>query len=530
MKNGQRLLITALVAVVLVVALVLPYSGRQSAMAGSGGIIYVDSDATGLNSGASWKHAFNDLQDALNEAEPLDQIWVAAGIYKPSHEFIPGDPRSASFQMVNGVAIYGGFAPGAGVTKFEDRDWVAHETVLSGDLGTAGDPSDNSYHVWYHPEDLELDSSAVLDGFIITGGNADLVGYPHGLCGGGVLSVGLSPNWRNITFLNNSAVYGGAMWVGAPFPEEVTVILTNVAFVSNSAVEGGSVYISAELPALAGGIIFTNCIFWSNVAERGGGVAITWGEEDADTPPIRFTNCTFNSNQAASGGGAYVSEESKGLGWFMVTNSILFGDTGDEIYVEDGASPPIVTYSDVEGGYEGAYNIDEEPGFVDPDAGDLHLQPYSLCIDEGDNDATGLPDYDFEGDERVLEGDGDGWPVVDMGADEYSIPTLQVEIDVTPDIVNNVIRVRPWVMVDVAILSADEFDATTVESDTVLFAGAPARVVEVEDVDGDGVDDLLVYFYATEMVDLDEDSTEATLTGQTEGGVLIEGTDDVKVR
>ncbi|NIV37024.1 MAG: T9SS C-terminal target domain-containing protein, partial [Anaerolineae bacterium] len=110
------------------------------------------------------------------------------------------------------------------------------ETVLSGDIGTPGDPGDNAYHVLYHPEELALDSSAVLDGFTITGGKADLVDYPGGVCGGGMYNDHSSPTLNNITFVDNSAENGGAVWVSAPYPEEATMALNNVSFVGNSAI------------------------------------------------------------------------------------------------------------------------------------------------------------------------------------------------------------------------------------------------------------------------------------------------------
>ncbi len=107
---------------------------------------------------------------------------------------------------------------------------------------------------------------------------------------------------------------------------------------------------------------------------------------------------------------------------------------------------------------------------------------------------------------------------------------IKVEIDVTPDIANNVIRVRPWVKVEVAILTTLEFDTAHVDAETVVIAGAPAMFPVFQDVDFDGDQDLVLLFAADEMDELDRDSTKATLTGETIYGVQIEGTDKVKVR
>jgi hypothetical protein len=54
----------------------------------------------------------------------------------------------------------------------------------------------------------------------------------------------------------------------------------------------------------------------------------------------------------------------------------------------------------------------------DPANWDLHLWSVSPCIDEG-TDSVVLPDSDFEGDPRIIDGDSDGTAIVDMGADEY---------------------------------------------------------------------------------------------------------------
>jgi len=108
-----------------------------------------------------------------------------------------------------------------------------------------------------------------------------------------------------------------------------------------------------------------------------------------------------------------------------VTNCILWGDNPDEIFNVEGSTPS-VTYSNIQGGYPGEGNIDLDPLFVNVTTGDFHLQQGSPCIDAGTNGAPELPDTDFEGDPRVVDGDNDGTATVDMGADEY-IPPVGID-------------------------------------------------------------------------------------------------------
>src|SRR5215216_536112 len=104
-------------------------------------IYHVKSDAAGANDGTSWTDAFTSLQSALAAALTGDEIWVAAGTYKPT----PGTNRTISFGLKNGVAVYGGFA-GTESARGQ-RDPAANISILSGDIGLPGDNSDNSYHV-----------------------------------------------------------------------------------------------------------------------------------------------------------------------------------------------------------------------------------------------------------------------------------------------------------------------------------------------------------------------------------------------
>ncbi|MHC4474468.1 MAG: right-handed parallel beta-helix repeat-containing protein [Planctomycetota bacterium] len=111
--------------------------GIHSATA-AGRPIYVDANAPPAGDGASWATAFKYLQDALADAnsnpDPND-IWVAAGVYTPDSNAAEADgtgDRAATFQLINGVGIYGGFA--GGESSLDERDWETNETILSGDL------------------------------------------------------------------------------------------------------------------------------------------------------------------------------------------------------------------------------------------------------------------------------------------------------------------------------------------------------------------------------------------------------------
>jgi hypothetical protein len=103
-----------------------------------------------------------------------------------------------------------------------------------------------------------------------------------------------------------------------------------------------------------------------------------------------------------------------------------------------------------------------------------------------------------------------------------------VMIDIKPGSDPNSINLKSKGVVPVAVLTTDDFDASTVDPVTVVFAGASPLRWTMEDVDGDGDMDLLFHF-KTQELNLTETSTEATLTGSTFGGQPIEGTDTVNI-
>ncbi len=445
----------------------LIFTGR-SALADT---IHVDTNATGAaHDGSSWCEAYLNLQDALVAAAvpggSVDEIRVAGGVYKPDQGGgqLSAD-REATFQMISGVTIAGGYA-GCGAPDPNKRDIAGYQTILSGDLTgddvvvavedlfTEATRAENSYHV---VTGSGTDETALLDGFIITGGHASEIGSPHTRGGGMYISKG-APTVTNCTFRGNMAAhYGGGMEVsnhGTPTVSHCTFIgnssynsgggmsnwssnttvtdctfignaaragsglsnftsnpvVTNCTFIGNSSrntyAAGGGMINTASRPTVVnctfdgnraanGGGMYneftssptiTLCMFTGNVAVQEGGGMINW--ESSPT----LTQCTFNGNSAGTGGGGmYNYDRSRPV----LTNCILWGDVPSEI--GNSESSPTVSYSNIQGGWQGVGNIDADPLFVPGPAGCFYLSQLSAgqaedspCVDAGNDTAANL--------------------------------------------------------------------------------------------------------------------------------------------
>ncbi|MGB2807935.1 MAG: right-handed parallel beta-helix repeat-containing protein [Sedimentisphaerales bacterium] len=301
------------------------------------------------------------IQAAIEDANNGDEIEVAPGTYNEAVNF-------------NGKAIRLYSSGGQDITTID---------------GTG------NYHVVQCVNGE--DANTILEGFTITGGNAN--GIDAFNQGGGMYNHDSSSTVKNCTFTANSAGYGGGMLNDGSSPT-----VTDCTFIDNTATNfgGGMENYNGGSPTV------TNCLFSGNTAEDGGGMI-----NNGCSPTV--TNCTFSGNTASTaGGGMYNYTNSSPT----VTNCILWGNTPDEIFNNGGSAT--VNYSDVEGGWGGTGNIDADPLFVNAAGSDLRLSSSaSPCVDAGNNSVPGLPATDLVGNPRVWDGDGDGNSVVDMGSYEF---------------------------------------------------------------------------------------------------------------
>jgi hypothetical protein len=298
---GRRIL-SCLLPMILSIVCAYPVSAR---------IILVDDSAQGNNTGTDWANAFTDLQTALAEAQAGDDIWVAAGTYKPA----ASTDRTVSFVLKSGVNVFGGFAGTEDPAAFDpiDRDLVANATTLSGDIGNPGISDDNSYHVVIAAVD------SYLDGFTILGGNAD--GPWPDDCGGGVLNLdGARSFLRRCVFFENFAIYGGGIFLD----NADDVVIEDCRIEGNYAsLSGGGIFAADFFPIPAAAVYLTNNLIYRNHAgQNGGGIAAIRSVR------LDVSFCTIVENYACidylfcegTGGGVYSADYSQ----VEIVNSILW--------------------------------------------------------------------------------------------------------------------------------------------------------------------------------------------------------------
>jgi hypothetical protein len=372
-------------------------------------VIYVDSSRAMSGNGSSWANAFNKLDQALRLANlciNVKQVWVKKGTYYPD-----ASSRDSSFIITrSGVELYGGF--GGNDTTFASRKPNTYPTILSGELGNNTDAGDNSYHVLLlvAAANRTIDTSTVIDGFTITGGNAN---SPFNFSAGN----------QTLTHNNGAGIYSFGKGSG----NICTPKIIGCTFKNNRAERsGGSIFNDGtsggnSSPRISNSEFYGNSAGYSsngNTDVVGGAAVFNNGAQGASNPTI--TNCTFFGNDAKNGTGGAVNNNGAVS---SIANSILFGNATSDginnIANNNGGSANVV-YSIIEGGYAGTGNLNVNPLFVDAAAGNLQLQQCSPAINAGDS--TRIPagiTTDITGGSRIFNA------TVDMGAFECRLlPTL----------------------------------------------------------------------------------------------------------
>jgi len=288
------------------------YSGR----------IYVDRDAPGpAQDGKSWATAFITLQDALSAAQYGDSIWIADGVYYPAED----NDRAASFNLKNGVHIYGGFA--GHEDELEQRDWIANPSVLSGDIGIAGDSLDNSYHVI---RAIGTGPNTLIDGLHISDGQADGMAFDSRYGGGLFLSNSNAEEEayltiRNCSFVHNTGRNGGAFGCDGLGEQPLLPQFFNCRFINNRAINQGGAFYKQGTNAGQDTLRFFNCTFEYNTAWMGGGALYY----DSFCQPLKLHNCRFENNATTLEGGAVGLIAYCNKGWLEIDSCHFQSNRGN---------------------------------------------------------------------------------------------------------------------------------------------------------------------------------------------------------
>ncbi|GAA4824216.1 hypothetical protein GCM10011365_04160 [Marinicella pacifica] len=251
-------------------------------------------------SGATWQQTKN-LQSALNNPAQCPEIWVKSGTYYPT----ASGNRNASFRVQAGVKVFGGFY-GTEVSRTQ-RDYLYNKAVLSGNIGASGDATDNSRHVVYldGTSGAPIQNSTEIDGFIIRDGYADNGNGGGMVCESDGTGTACSPILRNLEFINNVAVYGGALYNQGFNNGDTRPIIENTVFRNNKTLpgnlwgEGGAIYNDAN--GGVSGPVFGNVEFTNNQAAVKGGAMSSLANNGGRTQPVVFKG-TFSGNSAKLGG------------------------------------------------------------------------------------------------------------------------------------------------------------------------------------------------------------------------------------
>ncbi len=399
------------------------------------GHIFIDSAATGDNTGCDWSNAYNNLQDALYHAKPGYVLHVAEGTYYPDLGFnVTDDDQQASFNINDSITVLGGYPSGGG-----QRNPDSFPTILSGEIQQDTLFSNNSNAI---VTTQNISSQTEIDGLVITAGNV-YAWYNEG-AGDGAAS---SPVIRNCTFRDNYITYG-VFYNYANYFGKTNPSLIDCKFIDNQSSNTGILVNSAYYHTECNPLIL-NCIFQGNYNSYIGGAMINYASSNGVCKP-QIINCNFTGNTSGNYGGAIANDQyNTGVCEPVITNCTFYNNSS--LYLRSGTiyndgSSPVVNNCILWGtdtlevwnggssypyfknciiqnsgstnwkaafGTDGGNNLDSFPAFVDTVNFDMRLSAISPAIDAGDTTGLDIPVYDLDHNYRVVGG------AIDIGCYEY---------------------------------------------------------------------------------------------------------------
>lgn len=354
------------------------------------GIIrYVKPTATGTGDGSTWANASADLQAMIVASSSGDEVWVAAGVYKPlkdgSGNASPANVQNKIFWLKSGVKLYGSFA--GTETLISQRVIATNKTILSGDIDNNDTNTDgnNIAELQSHIQGTNVyqvlalvgcDKTTVVDGFVMTAAvGSSTTGAPPGQTINGStvfpyfgsamhMSGGSYPTIRNCVFSGNGGTYGAIYHNNSTYTDTVKVFnsvftgnscqitggmfmhrghsyLNNVVMFNNSATSNGAAFVVSNNMANSGQIVVVNSTFVNNYGSTSGkSIGITGGT-------TKLHNVIVFNTSPYSGGSVLINSP----GTISSTNSLLQNSKNAGVW-NNGY------------GTDGGGNIDLNPNFL----------------------------------------------------------------------------------------------------------------------------------------------------------------------
>lgn len=314
---------------------------------------------------------------------------------------------------------------GAHIQSIGNSDITVRGNVITGNSSDAA----NGFQIFNGGEgDILLEGNTISD-------NVNSAAFVGGILITNVSSGQGTTTIRNNTISGNSGSFATGMQIQSSESGTITLESNILSENVNDQAENGGAQIQQNG---SGDIqIVNNLIFGNSAAKQGGGLSIVSAAETLTLVNNTIVGNSVVANDGIGGGGVLLTPVG-GTVTANIYNNILFGNsaapanTGNDLLVDFvfpgiqffnndvsqacfGPAPANCDPASVAGLNQGK-NIDADPLFVNPEAGNFQLGPDSPALDAGDTAAPGLPDLDLAGNPRVLDGQ------VDMGAFEAAPP------------------------------------------------------------------------------------------------------------